>query len=116
MTSSRDLVLTRVRAAIADTTPAADLPRDYLRTHTPDDPGVILDLLAENLTDYRAVVHRCTGAGLPALLARILAEQGAGSVAVPPGLPPRGWPPPTCGSGPTLPRSLRATSTGPTPS
>ncbi|MGW7052815.1 LutC/YkgG family protein [Streptomyces sp. NPDC054887] len=88
MTSSRDLVLARVRAALADTPPAAGITRDYLRTHTPDDPGAVLDLLAGNLADYRATVHRCADAGLPALLARVLAGQGAGSVAVPPGLPP----------------------------
>ena len=27
-------------------------------THTADDPATILDLLHENLADYRAIVHR----------------------------------------------------------
>ncbi|MEU3509181.1 lactate utilization protein C [Streptomyces longwoodensis] len=91
--SSRDLVLGRVRAALADVPPgeaAADVPvvRDYRDAHRPDDPAALLDLLAENLADYRAIVHRTDEAGLPATLARLLAEHGTRNAVVPPGLPP----------------------------
>ncbi|MFD7592030.1 lactate utilization protein C [Kitasatospora sp. NPDC059812] len=104
--TAREFILARVRAALAGPDPdpgpdpgpdrdpdrdrAAEEPvaRDYLRTHSPDDPAALLDLLHHNLADYRARVHRCTEAELPAVLARLLAERGSRTVAVPPGLPP----------------------------
>ncbi|MER5770025.1 LutC/YkgG family protein [Streptomyces sp. NPDC001985] len=90
MTSSRDRVLGRVREAVAGAPDVPEAARDYLASHTPDDPGVLLDLLHGNLADYRAVVHRGTAGELPALIGRLLAGHGARSVAVPPGLP-AGW-------------------------
>ncbi|MEV8325755.1 LUD domain-containing protein [Kitasatospora sp. NPDC056731] len=104
--TARELMLARIRAALADPDPGPDqdwrrdrdpdrdraaeepVTRDYLRTHSPDDPAALLDLLHHNLADYRARVHRCTEAELPAVLARLLAERGSRTVAVPPGLPP----------------------------
>ena len=91
--SSRDVVLGRVRRALSDVPrdeTAADVavPRDYLRRHVAGSDAELVDLLAEHLTDYRAVVHRATAAELPALLARLLAERGSRSVVVPEGLPP----------------------------
>ena len=47
-----------------------------------------MELLAENLADYRATVHRCTDERLPGLLMRLLAAHGSRSVVVPPELPP----------------------------
>ncbi|OMI34160.1 LutC/YkgG family protein [Streptomyces sparsogenes] len=90
--SSRDLVLARVRRALADvprTERPSDAPvdRDYLRAHGDRTTEQTVDLLAENLADYRAIVHRTDAAGLPALIARLLAGRGATSVVVPPGLP-----------------------------
>ncbi|KRV48271.1 lactate utilization protein C [Wenjunlia vitaminophila] len=94
MKSSREVVLARVRAALADV-PRDELPedvpvpRDYLRSHTDPDPGVVADLLAERLVDYGAVVHRpATEQELPELVARVLRDRGASTVAVPEGLPP----------------------------
>ncbi|OSP42358.1 lactate utilization protein C [Streptomyces sp. 13-12-16] len=49
-----------------------------------------VDLLAENLADYRAVVHRTDEAGLAGVVAGLLAARGASSVLVPPGLD-EGW-------------------------
>ncbi|MEV6550506.1 LUD domain-containing protein [Streptomyces sp. NPDC051597] len=87
--NSRDRVLARVRAAVADAPEAPEPARDYLTGHTPDDdPGALVDLLHANLADYRALVHRTDTEGLPALLARLLAERGAATVLAPPGLPP----------------------------
>ncbi|MFJ8078422.1 lactate utilization protein C [Streptomyces sp. NPDC096176] len=84
---SRERILARVRAAVADAPTAPEAARDYLDRHTPDDPAVVLDLLHDNLADYRAIVHRSTEAQLPELLTRLLAGHGARSVAVPAGLP-----------------------------
>ncbi|WP_432036469.1 LutC/YkgG family protein [Streptomyces cucumeris] len=90
--SSRDLVMARVRRALADV-PRGESPsevvveRTYLRRHGDRTPAQTADLLAENLTDYRAAVHRTDTAGLPALIARLLTDRGADTVVVPPGLP-----------------------------
>ncbi|MGW4939595.1 LutC/YkgG family protein [Streptomyces sp. NPDC004166] len=89
--SSRDLVLGRVRRALADTdkddTPYEQaVPRDYLREHGERSVAQTVDLLAENLADYRAIVHRCTDGELADLVARLLEERGSASVLVPPGL------------------------------
>lgn len=92
--SSRDTVLGRVRRALADVPRGqapeeTPVPRDYLRRHIGDSEGEVVALLAENLADYRAVVHRTDEAGLPALLARLLTEHDTRAVAVPEGLNPR---------------------------
>lgn len=93
--SSRERILGRVRRALADA-PRDDTPyeeavaRDYLREHGERSVAETVDLLAENLADYRAIVHRCTAEDLPATIAGMLAARGAKSVAVPPGLDP-GW-------------------------
>ncbi|MGW7283633.1 LutC/YkgG family protein [Streptomyces sp. NPDC054844] len=87
--SSRERVLGRVRRALADV-PADDAPvvRDYLREHGRRGAAERVELLAANLADYRAIVHRCTDAHLPELLMRLLAARGSQSVVVPPELPP----------------------------
>ncbi|WP_432585950.1 LUD domain-containing protein [Streptomyces sp. HD1123-B1] len=90
--SSRDLVMARVRRALADV-PRGESPsevvveRTYLRRHGDRTPAQTADLLAENLTDYRAAVHRTDTTGLPALIARLLTARNATTVVVPPGLP-----------------------------
>ncbi|MFC5800507.1 LutC/YkgG family protein [Streptomyces formicae] len=91
--SSRDTVLGRVRRALADVPRderPGDVPvaRDYLRVHGERTPAQTADLLAENLADYRALVHRCSADRLAGLIARLLAEHDSGSVLVPAGLPP----------------------------
>ncbi|MGV9943044.1 LutC/YkgG family protein [Streptomyces sp. NPDC003401] len=91
--SSRERILGRVRRALADV-PRDDLSyedavtRDYLREHGGRSVAETVELLAENLADYRAVVHRTDEEGLPLLIMRLLAERGARYVLVPPGLPP----------------------------
>jgi L-lactate dehydrogenase complex protein LldG len=85
--SSRERILGRVRRALADV-PGEDTPieRAYLREHGDRSVGQTVELLAENLADYRAIVHRCTAADLPATLAGMLAARGAKTVLVPSGL------------------------------
>ncbi|WP_309051610.1 LUD domain-containing protein [Streptomyces sp.] len=85
--SSRERILARVRAAVAGSPEAPPAVRDYRTSHTAADPAATLDLLHENLADYRARVHRTGPGGLAELIGRVLAERGARSVAVPPGLP-----------------------------
>ncbi|MDV9170892.1 LUD domain-containing protein [Streptomyces sp. W16] len=91
--SSRERILGRVQRALADV-PQDDTPyeqavqRDYLREHGDRSVAETVELLAENLADYRALVHRCTEAELAAVIAGLLAERGSGTVVVPPGLEP----------------------------
>ncbi|MFD7881095.1 lactate utilization protein C [Streptomyces bauhiniae] len=90
--SDRERVLGRVRRALADV-PEDDtpyeraIPRAYVREHGERTEEETVELLAENLADYRAVVHRCAEADLPALIARLLAARGTRNVLVPDGLP-----------------------------
>ncbi|MFG2616295.1 lactate utilization protein C [Streptomyces sp. NPDC048507] len=90
--SDRDRILARIRRALpapgpdgrADPEPA--VPRDYLRVHGSRTPAERVDLLAANLTEYRATVHRTGEDGLPLLLARLLSRHTG--ILVPPALPP----------------------------
>ncbi|MFF8645617.1 lactate utilization protein C [Streptomyces sp. NPDC015345] len=93
--SGRDVILNRVRRALGGPggAPAAydmDIDRGYRRQHGERTVEETVDLLAENLTDYRAIVHRTDAGELPHLLMRLLAERWPGTVLVPPGLP-AGW-------------------------
>ncbi|MEW2392245.1 LUD domain-containing protein [Streptomyces venezuelae] len=96
--SARDRVLGRVRRALADV-PADSVPGDdiayekavdrgYAREHGVRTVEETVDLLAENLADYRAIVHRCTEDEVSDLLMRLYAERGSETVLVPPELPP----------------------------
>ncbi|MEU6089354.1 lactate utilization protein C [Streptomyces sp. NPDC047085] len=91
--SSRERILGRVRRALADV-PADDtpyeqaVPRDYLREHGERTVAETVELLAENLADYRAIVHRTDEEELPYLIMRLLAERGSPEMLVPPWLPP----------------------------
>jgi len=89
--SSRDVILGRVRRAIADVrqddTPYEQaVDRSYLREHGARSVAETVDLLAENLADYRAIVHHCDADGLASTIAGLLAERGSASVVVPAGL------------------------------
>ncbi|KUH40391.1 MULTISPECIES: LutC/YkgG family protein [Streptomyces] len=91
MNGDRERVLARVRRALADV-PRGERPEDvpveraYARVHGERGEETV-DLLARNLAEYRAVVHRVARDGLPELLAGLLAARGAASVLVPPALP-----------------------------
>ncbi|MCQ8836065.1 LutC/YkgG family protein [Streptomyces malaysiensis] len=89
---SRDVILGRVRRALGGPTgePATyetDIDRGYLREHGARTTEETVELLAENLADYRAIVHRCTDEKLSEVVMRLLAERGAQTVLVPPELP-----------------------------
>ncbi|GIJ79223.1 L-lactate dehydrogenase complex protein LldG [Micromonospora phaseoli] len=79
--SSREVILSRLRAAASDGAGApVPVPRDYRREGTVD-----LDLLVRRLTDYRAHVHRVPEAAVADTVAGIL--PASATVVVPPGLP-----------------------------
>jgi L-lactate dehydrogenase complex protein LldG len=86
--AARDVVLERIRDALADAPPAIPVPRDYDRA-LPTGTAIV-DLFAERVSDYRATVHRTPAAGLAATIATALAARGATRVAVPGGVPD-GW-------------------------
>jgi L-lactate dehydrogenase complex protein LldG len=86
MSDSREVVLGRIRAALADrpqpsaaVTPAA--------SPAPADP---VALFAERAGEYRAAVRRVDQAGVAALVAEICAAHGARRLAVPQDLP-KAW-------------------------
>ncbi|MFC5720469.1 lactate utilization protein C [Streptomyces gamaensis] len=89
--SSRETVLARIRAAVADLPPdRADIPRRYLRhapTDSPDDRAAAVALLTERLEEYGAVVHRVGAEELPHAVPRALDDGGARTAVVPAGLP-----------------------------
>jgi L-lactate dehydrogenase complex protein LldG len=95
MTNTKAEILSRIRAALgsaAGSAPAAPtpVPREY-RSAGEHAPGsdVVLDLLVDRLEDYKAHVHRVSGAEVPGLLATLVSGSGArGAVVVPPGLDP----------------------------
>ncbi|MFJ3493577.1 lactate utilization protein C [Streptomyces sp. NPDC086091] len=100
--TSRDTVLARVRAALADVPDTerpedVAVPRDYRTAPAPrlppdgpadTPPDGLADLLDDRLTEYRAHVHRCTPAELAATVAAVLDRQRSRTVIVPRGLPP----------------------------
>jgi L-lactate dehydrogenase complex protein LldG len=93
--NSRDRILGRVRRALADVRPddtpyEEAVPRAYLREHGALGAEERVELLAENLADYRALVHRCGEGELPSLIAELLARREAATVLVPAGLE-EGW-------------------------
>lgn len=88
--SSKDVVLGRIRDALALSEPApVEVTRRYrVGRVLPDDERY--ELFADRLRDYKAHVHRHTSAELAGAIARILVEHGVGTVGIPAGLD-RSW-------------------------
>jgi L-lactate dehydrogenase complex protein LldG len=87
MTTARDEILGRIRHAL-DGAPegTGDIAREYLDVHV-DDGDDIVRLLADNLTDYRAHVHRAADdSAVAGIVARLLNEHSGPRVVVPEGL------------------------------
>lgn len=89
--NGRDLVLQRIRAALAATpsppaVAADEVPRTYRHEGSvPTGSGDALALLSHRLLDYRATVLRCTPYDAPQVIASQLVD--VGSVVVPGGVP-----------------------------
>lgn len=93
--SDRDIVLARVRRALAGTDPApATIDRDYDRSADQAGAPATLTLLCERLTDYGVAVHRARPETVADTVSSALAARGLHRVIVPGGLDP-GWLPAT---------------------
>ncbi|WP_433363784.1 LutC/YkgG family protein [Streptosporangium sp. CA-115845] len=88
---SRELILSRIRSAVAGAG-EVEITRAY-RT-APDQARAtgLVELLAERVADYRAVVHVVDEGEVAATIAAALARRGATRLVVPEGLPPE-WVP-----------------------
>ncbi|HET6625556.1 MAG TPA: lactate utilization protein C [Nocardioidaceae bacterium] len=82
---AREEILAAVRRALGDVPrPEIEVPRGY---RTPPSPEDLVELFAERVADYRAVVSRCGPDEVAATIAEALS--GAAAVVVPAGF---GWP------------------------
>ena len=86
MADSRDIVLGRIRAALADRPPVPEVPRDYEHSR---DLGDVVALFAERVADYRAVVRRVRFDHLHVEIEASLRARGARRLVAPADLP--GW-------------------------
>jgi len=86
--TARDEVLARIQAALRSggTGPDDGFVTDHYRTSGDVSGLQLLDLLADRLTDYRALVRRATMASLAAEISAALAGRGARRLVVPEGL------------------------------
>jgi L-lactate dehydrogenase complex protein LldG len=82
--SSRDRILARVRAALADVPRDEDVPvpRDYDRSRSGPD---VVELLVDRLVDYKAEVHEVTD--VATAVAEAPTRHGARRLAAPSGVP-----------------------------
>ena len=82
---AREVVLQRIRDAIADGPTRTPIPRAYETTLAPEID--VVALFVERVSDYRATVHRATNETLPAVVAAVLAGRAARRLVVPAGIP-----------------------------
>jgi L-lactate dehydrogenase complex protein LldG len=84
--TARDVVLARVRAALAPGSAAAAdvIPRAYRQAGRPSDPAEMIERFCERVADYCARVHRVREADLEALVAGLLANRRVVVPAAPP--------------------------------
>lgn len=82
---AREIVLERIRDAIADQPAARAIPRDYEAALARDVD--VVELFVERVSDYRATVHRATEDTLPTVIADVLVARSARRLAVPDGIP-----------------------------
>ena len=87
MSSARDEVLARVRAALGPAPAVPEIPRGYRAAGSLTTDGIV-EAFCENVAEYRATVHRIAAADLGATVRALLA--GSERVGVPPGFPDLG--------------------------
>jgi L-lactate dehydrogenase complex protein LldF len=83
---AREIVLARIREAIAGAAPPVAEPPAY-RTEDSRSRDEIVTVFAERVAEYRATVHRVAEAEVAARAAAICADQGAARLGVPADLP-----------------------------
>ena len=95
--TSRDTILSRIRAAVAGV-PDVEIPRDYHGPTFPKGPAdaSLIEHFAERVRDYRATVHIVPADEVPAAIQAALSARQADRVIVPEGAPAEG-PPGTAG-------------------
>jgi L-lactate dehydrogenase complex protein LldG len=86
VSSAREEVLTRIRAATADAASEPPPAHAYRRTGTLDRAGRVA-LFCARMGDYRAVVRRVADAELGAAIGAAFAEHGAARIGIPAGIP-----------------------------
>jgi L-lactate dehydrogenase complex protein LldF len=83
---AREAILGRVRSALGEARPPAEVPRAY-RRRSERAPDEVLDLFAERAGEYRASVHRAVEGRVGELVAKLCSERGARRLAGPDDLP-----------------------------
>jgi L-lactate dehydrogenase complex protein LldG len=84
-TGSRERILARIRAAVA-VAPEQRIRRAY-RTGARMPRETLIELFAERVRDYRAIVHTVAADDVPGTVADALARRGVRRLVVPAGLP-----------------------------
>jgi L-lactate dehydrogenase complex protein LldG len=91
--TARDEVLRRIRTALTpgpdgtgSAAPQPAVPPGGYRTRSDLNSAALLDLLADRLSDYRALVRRASPATLETEVSAALAQRGARRIVVPSGL------------------------------
>ncbi|MFB9906504.1 LutC/YkgG family protein [Allokutzneria oryzae] len=82
--AARTEVLRRIRTALRDNPRPAPVPRDY---DVSRDLGDLVDVFAERVADYRAIVHRVRGDRLTVWIDGLLEARGARTMIAPTDLP-----------------------------
>jgi len=85
-TGGKERILARIRSAVAGA-PDVEITRAYRTSPESVDPRGVVELFAERVADYRAVVHVVDEAEAAATIAAALARRGAVRPVVPEGLP-----------------------------
>src|SRR3989440_5013725 len=86
--SAKDVMLARVRAAIANAPEPPPIPYDF-RERDERDRATILEDFIERLVDYKAIVTRTDDASLPQAVVDACQQQGITQLVVPADLPSR---------------------------
>jgi L-lactate dehydrogenase complex protein LldG len=87
VSSAKEEILARVRAALGPSPVAPEIPREYRSAGTLPRDGIV-DLFCERVAEYQATVHRVPAAETAEVVRSILA--GAARVGVPVGFPDLG--------------------------
>lgn len=86
MTGSREIVLGKIRAALANDGAPTPVPREYIRAARAAGSEPVVELLVDRLVDYKALVHQVDPTGLAGALDEALS--GMTSVVIATGLDP----------------------------
>lgn len=86
MSTAREEILQRVKAAIGTRAPEEPVAREYSQAGTLSEADK-LDLFVSRLEDYNAHVYRCAAGEESATIAEALTARGKTKILIPPGFP-----------------------------